>query len=224
VTIYQFQPHAHLRGKDFTYSVVYPDGREQPSLTVPKYDFHWQLAYDLDQPLRLPAGSKLVVRAHYDNSDKNENLMHHHGHGGDPDHAPGPQKEVYFREMNQSWDEMFTPFIQYAIDHVDSAAPENALRVVEVLGCLEQGPSNSWMLTHASEPVVSKTQTTSSEAVKAATDRPLGNLRNLLLGVDEFRPLGEKGQKVEVKGVLIKAGTESRINVTSLQPAGSGCL
>lgn len=224
VTIYQFQPHAHLRGKDFTYSVVYPDGRDQTLLTVPKYDFHWQLAYDLDQPLRLPAGSKLVVTAHYDNSDKNENLMHHHGRGDDAAHTPGPQKEVYFREMNQSWDEMFTPFVQYAIDSENSPSPEKALSVAEVVGCLEQGPSNTWTLTHASEPVVSRTQTASADAVKAAADRPLGHLQNLLLGVDAFRPLGESGKKVDVKGVLIKAGTESRINVTSLQMAGSGCF
>ena len=62
VTIYQLQPHAHLRGKDFKYSVVYPDGREVSVLSVPKYDFHWQLAYDLDKPLELPAGSKLRHR------------------------------------------------------------------------------------------------------------------------------------------------------------------
>lgn len=75
---------------------------------------------------------------------------------------------------------------------------------------------------------MSKTQTTSSEDVKAAADRPLGNLRSLLWGVDEFRPSGEIGQKVDVKGVLIKAGSgnriaESQISVTSLQLAGSGC-
>lgn len=220
VTIYQFQPHAHLRGKDFTYTVVYPDGREQTLLTVPKYDFHWQLAYDLDQPLKLSAGSKLVVSAHYDNSANNENLLHHHRYGSDDaEHTPGPDKEVYFREMNQSWDEMFTPFVQYATD-----AHENALNVVEVVGCLEQGPSHTWALTHASDPVVSKTQTTSSEAVKAATDRPLGNLWDSLLGADVFLPLRQEGQKVDVKGVLIKAGGENRINVTSLQTAGSGCL
>ncbi len=233
VTIYQFQPHAHLRGKDFTYAVVFPDGREQTVLTVPKYDFHWQLAYELEEPLRLPAGSKLVVTAHYDNSSKNEHLLHHHGHGGtDPEHVPGPEKEVHFREMNQSWDEMFTPFIQYTIDSEDltkagvsTEAPpgRSGLSIVEVVGCLERGASGTWALTHASEPVVSKTQTTSAAAVKAAADRPLETLRDLLLGADVFRPSAGKGQKVAVKGVLIEAGGESRINVTSLQVAGTGC-
>src|SRR5262249_44421097 len=55
VTLYQLQPHAHMRAKGFTYVAVYPDGRELTVLTVPAYDFHWQLAYQLDQPLALPA-------------------------------------------------------------------------------------------------------------------------------------------------------------------------
>ena len=68
VTIYQFHPHAHYRGKDFTYSVVYPDGHEQTLLSVPRFDHRWQMAYELETPLKLPAGSKLIVTAHYDNS------------------------------------------------------------------------------------------------------------------------------------------------------------
>ena len=85
MTIYQFHPHAHLRGKDFKYAVVYPDGREETVLSVPKYDFNWQLAYELETPLKLPAGSKLVVTAHYDNSRNNK-------------YNPAPEKEVYFRD------------------------------------------------------------------------------------------------------------------------------
>jgi hypothetical protein len=129
VTIYQFQPHAHLRGKDFTYVVVYPDGREQSVLSVPKYDFHSQLAYDLETPLNLPAGSELVITAHYDNSMKNERLLHHHGHeDSNPAHNPGPDKEVHFRDQNQSWDEMFSPFIQYSIDSEDLTKPAQTVQ------------------------------------------------------------------------------------------------
>ena len=220
ITIYQLQPHAHLRGKDFTYAAIFPDGRSETLLRVPKYDFHWQLAYELDHPLKLPAGSKLVVTAHYDNSAANAHL-HHHGQEADAGHAPGPEKEVYFREMNQSWDEMFTPFIQYSSD-----TAEKALGIVEVVGCLvpPDKSSDTWILTRASAPVVSTTQTTSAEAVKLAADKPLGDSRNTLLGLEAFRPSREKGQKVVAKGVLIKADGENRINVTSLQRAGSGCL
>lgn len=251
VTIYQFQPHAHLRGKDFTYAVVYPDGREQTLLTVPKYNFHWQLAYDLDTPLKLPAGSKLIVTAHYDNSPKNENLMHHHGHGAsDPEHSstehnPGPEKEVYFREKNQSWDEMFTPFIQYTIDNQDPVKPtappqpdaareQNAPSIaesppiVEVVGCLEQARSGTWMLNKASDPVVSKSQATSLADIKTAASKPLGNQQDQLLGVNVFDPSSQKDQKVAVKGVLIKQADpkikESRLNVTSLQMIAPTCF
>lgn len=160
ITIYQLQPHAHVRGKDFKYAVVYPDGREETILTVPKYDFHWQLAYQLEEPLHLPAGSKLVVTAHYDNSIKNEHLMHHHHGASDADHNFSPEKEVHFREANQSWDEMFTPFIQYSIDNqhppvtiTPQSIPNNQadqprapryqgkVEIVHVVGCLGSGSS-----------------------------------------------------------------------------------
>jgi len=223
VTIYQFQPHAHLRGKDFKYEVVYPDGREETVLSVPKYNFNWQLAYELQTPLRLPAGSKLVITAHYDNSRKNK-------------YNRAPEKEVYFREgQNQSWDEMFTPFIQYTIDNQDLTKPpsgdqqrqergQQLLDVVEVDGCLEQGPTGTWTVTNASDPVVSRTQGTSSVALKAAAAHPPGDRRYRLLGASVFNPLGRQGQKVTVKGVLIKDSRESRLNVTSLQAVAATCV
>ena len=54
-------PHMHVRGKDATYTVVYPDGREEVVLRVPKYDFNWQLSYKLAEPKFLPKGSTLKV-------------------------------------------------------------------------------------------------------------------------------------------------------------------
>jgi hypothetical protein len=232
ITIYQLQPHAHLRGKDFKYSVVYPDGREETLLTVPKYDFHWQLAYELETPLKLPAGGKLIVTAHYDNSLKNENLMHHHRR--DPSvagHSPGPESDVHFREENQSWDEMFTPFIQYTIDDQDLTVtpppkPQNVLPIVEVVGCLNENQTRSgaWVLTHAGEPVVSKTQGTSSAAVAEAAAKPLGSQQDELLGVDVFNPASQKEKKVAAKGVLIKDGALNRLNVTSLQTVAATCF
>jgi hypothetical protein len=234
ITIYQLQPHAHLRGKDFKYSVTYPDGREETLLTVPKYDFHWQLAYELETPLKLPAGGKLIVTAHYDNSLKNENLMHHHRRDvSDAGHSPGPESDVHFREENQSWDEMFTPFIQYTIDDQDLTVtpppkPQNILPIVEVVGCLNQDQgqtrSGAWVLTHAGEPVVSKTQGTSSAAVAEAAAKPLGSQQDELLGVDVFNPASQKEKKVAAKGVLIKDGALNRLNVTSLQTVAATCF
>jgi hypothetical protein len=123
--------------------------------------------------------------------------------------------------MNQSWDEMFTPFIQYTID---GQREQNVLSIAEVVGCLTQGASGTWMLSNASDPIVSMTQSTSLADLEAATTKPLGNQRDQLLGVSAFNPASQKGQKVAVKGVLIKDAKENRINVTSLQKVATTCF
>jgi len=234
ITIYQLQPHAHHRGKDFTYRVVYPDGREQTLLTIPRYDHMSQVAYELETPLKLPAGSKLVVTAHYDNSTKNM-------------HNPAPDKPVYFRDMNQSWDEMFTPFVQISFDQqgpdqqagkalgrlqdqsINTAQQQGRteagrLEIGEVVGCLGTNAAGDWLLTNAGQPMVSETEATSSAALKAAEARPLGSQRYDLLGVNIFNPSNRKGEKVAVKGILINNSSTFRINVTSLQSVSSSCV
>jgi hypothetical protein len=108
ITLYAFAPHMHLRGKDIKYTLIWPDGRQQVLLNVPKFDFNWQLHYELVEPLKIPAGSKLVSLAHYDNSIKNR-------------YNPAPQKEVFWSE--QSWDEMFIPWFEYTVDSKNLAKP-----------------------------------------------------------------------------------------------------
>ena len=104
VTLYLAYPHGHLRLKDMTYVVTYPDGREETILSVPRFDFNWQLVYQWSQPIRLPAGSTIKVIGHYDNSARNR-------------WNPAPQREVYWSE--QIWDEMFNGFIDLSIDKMD---------------------------------------------------------------------------------------------------------
>jgi hypothetical protein len=222
MTIYQFQPHAHMRGKDFKYVIVYPDGRETTVLTVPSYNFHWQLAYDLETPLRLPPGSKLVVTAHYDNSSKNSHLREV---GVDPRNC-GPDKEAYFRRQNQSWHEMFSPLIQYSVDTADppqSPQHPSALQVVQAVGCLITGPGSAWRLTDASVPEATDMQSTSSSARRAAAEIPFGHYSYDLVGAGVFAPDHQRSRKVAVKGVLIEGGAQSRLNVTSLQTVGGPC-
>jgi hypothetical protein len=221
-TFYQFQPHAHMRGKDFKYVVVYPDGRETTVLTVPRYDFHWQLAYDLETPLRLPPGSKLVVTAHYDNSSKNRHLKEA---GVDPRNC-GPDKEAYFRRQNQSWHEMFSPLVQYSVDAEDaSRSPQHpsTVHVVQAVGCLIPGAKSAWQLIDASDPQATDMQSTSSSARRAAARIPFGPRSYDLLGAGVFMPGRHRGRKIAVKGVLIEDGAESRLNVTSLQTVGGPC-
>jgi hypothetical protein len=101
ITLYAMSPHMHLRGKSLRWVVVYPDGREQTILDVPKFDFNWQIQYELAEPLHIPAGSKILGIGAYDNSPKNR-------------WNPSPNLEVYWSE--QSWDEMYQPFTEYSVD------------------------------------------------------------------------------------------------------------
>jgi peroxiredoxin len=93
-------PHMHLRGKDFTYEAVYPDGKRETLLSVPRYDFNWQSNYRLEKPLRLPAGTRIECKAHFDNSADNPN-------------NPDPKKLVLWGD--QTWEEMMIGFVDYAL-------------------------------------------------------------------------------------------------------------
>lgn len=66
-------PHMHLRGKSFRYTLVAADKSQKVLLDIPRYDFNWQTAYRLADPLKIAAGSKILCNAAFDNSTKNLN-------------------------------------------------------------------------------------------------------------------------------------------------------
>ena len=94
-------PHTHLRGKSWEYRIIYPDGRAESVLSVPKYDFNWQTYYLFAKPIAAPKGTRIEAVAHYDNSSKNPM-------------NPDPRQSVVFGE--QSWDEMMNAFFDYTLD------------------------------------------------------------------------------------------------------------
>ena len=98
VVVHSLTPHMHYRGTDMTYTAVYPDGKREPLLSVPNYDFNWQRPYFLAEPRELPAGSHIEVSGTYDNSDQNR-------------HNPNPDQWVRFGP--QTTDEMFIGYITY---------------------------------------------------------------------------------------------------------------
>ena len=65
------QPHMHLRGKDYELRLVYPTGKTETVFKA-KWDFNWQMGYDLEEPKSLPKGTRLIVVAHFDNSAANK--------------------------------------------------------------------------------------------------------------------------------------------------------
>ncbi len=98
VVITSFMPHMHVRGKSFVYTAIYPDGRSEILLNVPKYDFNWQHTYIPKQPIALPKGTRLDCVAYFDNSEKNK-------------FNPDPSKEV--RWGDQTWEEMMIGWFTY---------------------------------------------------------------------------------------------------------------
>ena len=94
------QPHAHLRGKDFEIRLVYPTG-EKETVFKGKFDFNWQLGYDLAKPIVLPKGTRIVSIVHYDNSANNP-------------YNPDPTKNVVWGPQN--WDEMQSVFLGFIFD------------------------------------------------------------------------------------------------------------
>ncbi len=99
-TLTAFLPHMHLRGKDFEYRIVYPDGRSEVLLSVPKYSFNWQLSYYLEKPLVLTKGTRIECTAHFDNSANNPN---------------NPNASEAVRWGDQSWEEMMIGFFDLAL-------------------------------------------------------------------------------------------------------------
>ena len=93
-----FMAHMHVRGKAFTYQVTYPDGTSETLLDLPRYDFNWQLRYDLKVPKLIPRGSTVTITAVYDNSPANRA-------------NPDPAKHV--RWGAQTVDEMMIGYLEY---------------------------------------------------------------------------------------------------------------
>ncbi len=99
--IHSFMPHMHVRGKDFEYKLVYPDGASKVLLRVPKYDFNWQLNYFVKEPIAVPKGSRIECVAHHDNSAGNKF---------------NPDPTITVRWGDQTWEEMMIGWVDYTVD------------------------------------------------------------------------------------------------------------
>ena len=94
------QPHMHLRGKDYEVRLIAPTGESRTVLRA-RWDFNWQLGYDLKEPIPVPTGTRIVGIAHYDNSSGNK-------------FNPDPAKMVIWGQQN--WDEMQNCFMGFLVD------------------------------------------------------------------------------------------------------------
>ena len=104
--VISFVPHMHWRGKDYHYEAIYPDGKKETLLSVPRWDFNWQSVYQFKEPLKLPKGTRVHAVAHWDNSRNNL-------------YNPDPSKDVRFGL--QTWEEMMVGWVAYVWERPETA-------------------------------------------------------------------------------------------------------
>ncbi|WP_334160581.1 redoxin family protein [Phenylobacterium sp.] len=96
--LYSAFPHAHYRGYASDLWVQYPSGEKKLLLAMPRYDFNWQREYTFAEPIKIPAGSRVIANYWYDNSKRNPA-------------NPDPSKEIVWGD--QSWEEMFYTALRF---------------------------------------------------------------------------------------------------------------
>ncbi|MGL5096585.1 MAG: hypothetical protein ACRDD1_13410, partial [Planctomycetia bacterium] len=101
-------PHMHLLGKEMKLTATLPDGSEKRVLWIDDWDFNWQETFQLKQPLLLPAGTRIDLRARYDNSADN------------PSNPSRPPKLVQWGEGTT--DEMCMAFLEVTTPHETTLA------------------------------------------------------------------------------------------------------
>lgn len=90
------QPHAHFRATEVNGFATFPDGRTEPLIRIPDWDFNWQDVYRYETRPFLPAGTTVAMEYVYDNSAANPR---------NPDHPPRRVRFGQFSndEMGDLW-------------------------------------------------------------------------------------------------------------------------
>jgi hypothetical protein len=108
ITLYGITPHMHYLGKEMSVQATAPDGTVVPLIRIDDWDFRWQSQDLYAQPIRLAKGTRIDLRARYDNSAANVR------------NPSDPPKRVTHGE--QTTDEMCIAFLQLATDSPEDRA------------------------------------------------------------------------------------------------------
>ena len=65
--------HMRFRGKSIQIEARYPDGRKEILIAIPRYDYQWQTKYLNAKPVHIPKGTRIELKATFDNSPNNKN-------------------------------------------------------------------------------------------------------------------------------------------------------
>ena len=97
LTAYWLVPHMHLLGKDIELTMKRPGEEEKSLIAIKEWDYNWQEMYQLKEPVKIPKGTTLHIKATFDNSSSN------------PLNPSSPAKTVRIGE--QTTDEMCFVFV-----------------------------------------------------------------------------------------------------------------
>ena len=97
--------------------------------------------------------------------------------------------------------------------------PVGDFSYVEVVGCLTADAQRAWLLTKASAPVSVSASPSSPRTVPEA----LGAETYHLVDALAYAPQTHVGQKLYVRGLLIRLGGEQRITISTLEPLSARC-
>ncbi len=136
VVIRSLAPHMHYRGKDMKYTAFLPTGEEKELLSVSRYDFNWQTGYSFVEPVALPAGTRMEVVAHWDNSADNP-------------HNPDPTVDVTWG--TESTDEMLIGFVDYVAAEGKSPRPASPV-IAKLAELATTHPGQAWRFDVEREP------------------------------------------------------------------------
>lgn len=98
-------PHMHLLGKSMRVTATQPKQQPETLIDIPVWNYNWQDEYYYEQPIRLKAGTKIVVEAVFDNSADN------------PSNPSSPPQRVTWGE--ETTDEMLFCFFLLAADKTE---------------------------------------------------------------------------------------------------------
>lgn len=102
------------------------------------------------------------------------------------------------------------------------AAVQN-FSLVQTVGCLAKGDGNTWKLARTAEPLSTREDAPSVQALQSAATRPLGTRTFVLQSAVPFSPDAHVGEKMEARGLVYIDPVDSRITLTSLKPTGGSC-
>lgn len=101
VSVFAVAPHMHLIGKSTKVWATTPAKDSIPLISIPHWDFHWQMAYTFPSLLKIPQGTQLHAEVVYDNTSDN------------PHNPSDPPRDV--RQGEETTDEMILTFFFYTL-------------------------------------------------------------------------------------------------------------